>query len=128
MKKTYHLIRVAKRLENKYASQSLQEILENAAGSGERSVNGIMNFPAQAAIDKVNLTFDVNVKSTFFGGYDIDVSPPTVDPPEKAVNYARLPTQIKAYLDKHASSFQLYPGTTKLEYSKKPAENTVAQN
>jgi hypothetical protein len=125
MKKSHALLlKLANKFQNKYAqSQNLQEILQNAAGYGETSANGIMNFPAQLQKDQANLSFTVTISSGMMGGLSVEVSPPTVDPPQLAPNYAKLPEQVKKYLDRHIKDFpQIYPGTHPLEY-KGRAEN-----
>lgn len=122
------LFKLAAKFQKKYAqSQTLQEILQNAAGYGEQSANGIMNFPAQLKKDQADLIFSVTVSSGIMGGSNIDVTPPRVDPPQFAANYARLPEQIKKYLDKHIKSFPQIPqGQTVLNYSGKSAEPGIA--
>jgi len=122
------LLKVASKFQKKYGqSQSLQEILSNAAGYGEKSANGIMNFPAQLKKDQADLSFSVTISTSTFGGYDVDVSTPTVDPPEFAGNYARLPEQVKKYLDRNIKFFpQIPPGTTALSYSGKSPASGIA--
>lgn len=123
------LLKLANKFHHKYAqSQSLQEILQNAAGYGETSANGIMNFPAQLKRDQADLSFNVTVNSGMMGGLSVEVSPPQVDPPQFAPNYAKLPEQIKKYLDRHIKDFpQVYPGTTTLNFSGKTPGAGVAQ-
>lgn len=118
MKKTSHLIRLAQALSNKYAqSQSLKEILENAAAYGENSANGIMNFPAQLEKDDAGLSIVVSVASTPWGSKKIYVGQPSVNPPEVAGNYAKLPEQIKKYLERNINYFpQLALGHTLLDF------------
>jgi hypothetical protein len=130
MKKTYHLIRVAKSFANKYAqSQSLQQIIENAAGYGEKSPNGIMNFPAQLKKDQADLSILVTVDTGMMGGFNVVVYPPTVDPPQYAQNYAVLPAQIKKYLERHIKDFPQVPmGISTLRYSGKNVESGIASN
>jgi hypothetical protein len=107
---------------NKYASQSLQEIIQNAAGWGEQSANGIMNFPAQLKQDNADLGINVTIS-----GNEVNVSAPTVDPPQFAGRYAKLPEQIKAYIKRHISDFPLPQGTTTLQFVGRSAVNGVAQ-
>lgn len=130
MKKSeQQLFKVAARLSYKYAqSQTLQEIIQNAASYGESSPNGIMNFPAQLKKDQADLSINVTVSSGMMGGLSVEVSPPSVDPSQFAPNYAKLPDQIKKYLDKYIKDFPQVPqGTTTLRYSGKSTESGVAQ-
>jgi len=86
-----------------------------------------MNFPAQLKKDQADLSFSVTISTSTFGGYDVDVSTPTVDPPEFAGNYARLPEQVKKYLDRNIKFFpQIPPGTTALSYSGKSPASGIA--
>lgn len=127
MKKVRTLIALGSLLENKYAeSQTLQQIIENAASYGEKSANGIMNFPAQLKQDQATLSITVTIDSGMLGGLSVEVSPPTVEPAQFAPKYAKLPEQIKKYLDKHASSFQLTPGTNTLRFGTNPASPEIA--
>lgn len=128
MKNTYHLLRTAKRLANKYAqSQTLEQILENAASSGEKSVNGIMNFPAQLKKDQATLSFTVDIGSKTMGGFEVEVSPPIVNPPEFAAHYAKLPEQIKKYLDRNINGFpQIQNQMVTLRYTGATAESGIA--
>jgi len=129
MKKSeVYLFKLASKFQNKYAqSQTLQEIIGNAAGYGEKSANGIMNFPAQLKKDQADLSINITVDTAFMGGYNVTVDPPSVDPPQFAPNYARLPDQIKNYLSKHISSFPQVPiGTTTLRFSGKTSEPGIA--
>jgi hypothetical protein len=131
MKKSQaYLLKLAAKFGNKYAqSQSLQQIIEAAAGWGEKSANGIMDFPTQLKQDKANLTIDITVSNAMMGGYNVEVAPPQVDPAQFAAKYARLPDQIKKYLDRHIKDFpQVYPGTTTLRFVGKDPESGVAQN
>lgn len=51
------LFAVASRILAKYGQgQTLQQIIENAAGGGEKSELGIMNFPAQLSSRKIKQT------------------------------------------------------------------------
>jgi hypothetical protein len=113
------LLKLANKFYNKYAqSQTLQQIIENAAGYGEKSANGIMNFPAQLVKDQADLAINVTVTSTSLGGYNIDVSQPTVEPAQFAGNYAKLPLQLKNYLEKNIKNFpQVQDGTNTLRFS-----------
>ena len=124
------LLKLAHKFQDKYAQdgQTLQQIIENAAGYGEKSANGIMNFPAQLKADQADLSINVTKSSAMMGGFNIEVSPPTVDPAQFAPKYARLPEQIKKYLEKHISNFPQVPeGTSTLTYSGKSSEPGVAQ-
>lgn len=124
------LLKLAHKFQDKYAQdgQTLQQIIEAAAGSGEKSENGIMNFPAQLKADQADMTINVTKSSAFLGGFDFEVSPPTLDPPQVAAKYAALPAQIKKYLDRHGKYFPQVPmGTSTLSYSGKSAEPGVAQ-
>lgn len=130
MKKSeLQLFKVASRILAKYAAQTLQEIIGNAAGGGEGSENGIMNFPAQLKKDQADLRISVTISNGMLGGSNVVVDPPMVDPPEVAANYARLPEQIKRYLDRNLSGFPQIPtGTTRLQYTGKDADPGIARN
>jgi hypothetical protein len=122
MKKSrQQLAKLASKFQRKYAAQSLQEILQNAASYGEQSANGIMNFPAQLRKDNADMNISVSIS-----GNDVNVSPPSVFPGEFAPNYARLPDQIKNYLDKHIRDFPLPQGATTLEYKGRTAGAGIA--
>lgn len=131
-KSVLQLLKVASKFQKKYGqgqTQTLQQIIEAAAGSGEKSVNGIMNFPAQLKADQADLTISVTKNVGFLGGFSFEVSAPTVDPVQFAPKYARLSEQIKKYLDKHGSGFPQIPeGTTTLNYSGKSPGIGIAQN
>jgi hypothetical protein len=104
------LLKLAAKFQDKYAqSQDLQEIIQNAASYGESSANGIMNFPAQLKKDQADMNINVTITSATLGGLNVDVSQPAVEPSKFAANYAKLPAQIKKYLDKHISSFPQVP-------------------
>ena len=96
--------------------QTLKEIIEGAAVSGENGVNGIMNFPAKLKEQKASLALNVTINSRLIGGYGVIVSNPVVNPPEFTQTYAKLPKQIENFLSKHAASFKLEPGTTDLRW------------
>ena len=121
MKNTLHLIRLAQKLSNKYAqAQTLKEIIENAAGFGENSANGIMNFPDQLEKDDAGLTIVVTITQNPWGSKKVSVGPANVDPIEAAGNYVKLPEQIKKYLEKNINSFpQLALGHALLEFPKR---------
>lgn len=107
---------------NKYAtSQSLQEIIQNAASYGEQSTNGIMNFPAKLKQDGADLGINISIS-----GNDINVSSPTVDPVQFTSNYTALPKQIQNYLERHVRDFPLPQGTTTLQFLGRTAESGVA--
>lgn len=122
MKKSeLHLFKTALKLQAKYAqSQTLQEIIQNAASYGEHSTSGIMNFPAKLKEDQADLTITVNIDSGILGGLDVKVEPPKVTPEQYAPNYARLPEQIKKYLERYGKDLQVAQGVTMLTYSGKP--------
>lgn len=124
MKKSeLQLFKVASRILAKYATQTLQEISGNAAGGGEASENGIMNFPAQLKKDQADMNINVTISPATIGSPNITVSAPAVEPKEVAGNYSRLPDQIKKYLDKNISGFpQLTSGTTTLRFYGRPPE------
>ena len=119
MKNTYHLIRTAKKLANKYAqSQNLEQILENAASSGDKSDNGIMNFPDQLKKDQATLSLTVDIGSKTLGGFNVEVSQPIVDPSEFSGNYSNLPKQIKTYLERNLNGFpQIHNQTVTLQFT-----------
>lgn len=130
MKKSQsNLLKLASKFGGKYAqSQTLQQIIEAAAGWGEQSANGIMNFPAQLQKDQAGLSISVTVSDKMMGGRGVEVSTPAVEPSQFASNYAKLPGQIKAYLEKHIANFpQIETGTTVLKWPA-PASSGVAQN
>lgn len=113
MKKSKLLLAALAIKFRKYAqSQSLQEIITNAAGYGEQSANGIMNFPAQLKQDDADMNINVTIS-----GNSIGVSQPSVVPVEYAPKYARLPEQIQKYLERHVRDFPLPQGTTTLQFS-----------
>jgi hypothetical protein len=124
------LFKVAAKFQRKYAqSQSLKQIIENAASYGENSSNGIMNFPAQLKKDRADMNINVTISSGFMGGSNVEVSPPAVKPTSVAGNYARLPDQIKKYLEKYIKDFpQIAPGTQTLEYSGRTPASGVASS
>jgi hypothetical protein len=123
MKKSrQQLAKLASKFQRKYAqSQSLQEIIQNAANWGEQSANGIMNFPAQLKKDNAELSINVAIS-----GNDVNVSPATVSPVQFSDNYAKLPAQIQNYLSKHVRDFPLPQGTTTLEYGQRSAGEGIA--
>ena len=87
-----------------------------------------MNFPAQLKKDQADLSINITVSSGMMGGLSVDVSDPSVDPPQFAANYAKLPAQIKKYLDKYIKDFPQVPqGTTTLRFSGKSTESGVAR-
>lgn len=122
------LLKLADKFGNKYAqSQTLQQIIEAAAGWGEKSANGIMNFPAMLKQDQADLSISVTVETGFMGSWKVSVSAPVVDPSQFASKYAALSKQIETYLNKHISNFPQVPaGTTTLSWSGKNAESGVA--
>lgn len=125
MKKSeLQLFKTAFKFQAKYAqSQTLQEIIQNAASYGEHSSNGIMNFPAQLKRDQADLSINVTIESTTLGGLDVTVAQPTVTPSQYAPNYAKLPEQIKKYLERYAKDFPQVPkGVSVLQYSGKALE------
>lgn len=124
------LIKLANKFQNKYAqeSQTLQQIIENAASYGESSANGIMNFPAQLRKDQADLSLTITVSSGMMGGKSVEVSNPTVEPSQFATNYTKLPAQIKKYLDRHIADFpQISEGTVTLNWSGKAPQPGIAQ-
>jgi len=124
------LLKLANKFQNKYAqSQNLQEIIQNAASYGESSANGIMNFPSQLKKDQADLNINVTITEATLGGLNVDVSAPSVEPPQFAGNYAKLPAQIKKYLEKHISSFPQVPqGTTTLSFTGRDPGSGIATN
>lgn len=126
MKKTNHLIRLAQTLSVKYAeAQTLQQIIENAAGYGESSTNGIMDFPDQLKRDDAELSMGITISRGAMGGTKIIVTAPNVYPPEVASNYTKLPEQIKKYLERNIQYFpQVGLGTFTLEYPTTEASNS----
>lgn len=123
MKKSLaQLVKLANKFQRKYAqSQSLQQIIEGAAGYGEQSANGIMNFPAQLKQDGADLNINVTIS-----GNDVNVSQPSVMPPQFATNYTRLPGQIESYLKQHVRDFPLPQGTTTLQFVGRTAGTGIA--
>lgn len=124
------LFKLAAKFQRKYAQgQSLQEIIQNAASYGESSANGIMNFPAQLKKDQADMNINVIISSGFMGGTNVTVSDPAVEPANVAGNYAKLPDQIKKYLDRYIKDFpQITPGTHTLQYSGRTPPEGIAQN
>ena len=130
MKNSQALFKVAAKFQRKYAEgQTLKEIIQNAASYGESSSNSIMNFPAQLKKDQADMNISVSVSNGFMGGTSIQVSPPAVEPPSVAPNYAKLPDQIKNYLEKYIKDFpQVTPGTYILEYSGRTPAAGIARD
>ncbi len=95
MKNFDRLLKLAGIFQYKYAIQSLQEAVQNAASWGPQT-HGIMNFPEQLKKDQATLSLTVS-KS----GKEFTVSQPVVNPSTVAQNYAALPGQIKKYLEKY---------------------------
>jgi len=124
----FNLLKLAYKFGNKYAqTQTLQQIIENAASYGEKSDNGIINFPAQLKKDQADLTLIVTISSGIMGGKTVIVSRPIITPESHSMNYAKVSDQIKKYLDKHLSSFpQIEEGTMTLEFSGKGSDSEVA--
>jgi hypothetical protein len=125
MKKSQaHLLKLASKFGAKYGqSQNLQQIIEAAASHGANSANGIMNFPAQLKQDNAALTISITIDAGMMGGRKVTVSSPSVNPPQFATNYTKLPEQIKNYLDRNIEYFPQVPnGTTTLEYPLKGDE------
>lgn len=122
------LQKLASKFQSKYAqSQNLQDIILNAASYGETSANGIMNFLQQLKRDQADMYITVVISSGMMGGRSAEVYPPKLDPVEVAGKYAKLPEQIKNYLNKHLSSFPQIPeGTSTLTFSGK-SEGGIAQ-
>lgn len=122
------LLKLASKFGNKYAeSQTLQQIIEAAAGWGEQSSNGIMNYPALLKSDNASLSYTVNVSSGLMGGKNVDVTNLQVNPPQLASKYAKLPDQIKKYLDKHISSFpQIEEGSFNISAGENNADHVAA--
>lgn len=112
-KSSTHLLKLAEKFKFKYGqSQTLQQIIENAASYGEKSPNGIMNFPAQLRQDQANLSLSITISSGLMGGRNVEVSTPAVDPPQFSPRYAKLPEQIKKYLERHLKDFPQIPEET----------------
>ena len=108
------LLKLANKLQFKYAqSQTLQEIIQNAASYGESSHNGIMNFIDRLKADQATLRINVTVIED-----TASVSAPSVTPENKKYNYTKLSAQIKNYLDKNLKTFPQVPRdqTITLEY------------
>lgn len=122
------LQKLASKFHFKYAqSQSLQDIISSAASYGEKSANGIMNFLEQLKRDQADMYITVVISSGMMGGRSAEVYPPKLDPAEVAGKYAKLPEQIKNYLNKHLSNFPQIPeGSTVLNFSGK-TEGDAAQ-
>jgi hypothetical protein len=130
MKNSQVLFKVAAKFQRKYAqSQSLRQIIQNAASYGESSSNGIMNFPAQLKKDQADMNINVDISSGFMGGSSVQVSQPAVEPASAAGNYAKLPDQIKRYLEKYIKDFpQITPGTHTLQYSGRTTGSGIASD
>lgn len=123
------LLKLASKFGNKYAqSQDLKQIIENAAGGGQSSANGIMNFMDQLKKDQAILYMTVTISNDTFGGRSAKVGQPLTDPREVAGNYASLSGQIEKYLDKHLATFpQVQSGDTTLTFSGKTEGEAIAQ-
>ncbi len=111
------IFKLADKFYHKYAqSQSLQEIIANAASHGVE----IMNFPQALQRDQAALSINVKINKGTLGGYKVEVSAPRVEPPQFARFYAELPGQIQKYLEKYLDNFpQINLGTSTLTYSGK---------
>jgi hypothetical protein len=130
MKKSeQQLFKLATKFQRKYAqSQSLQEIIQNAASYGESSVNGIMNFPAKLKQQQAYLGLSITIKSGMLGGLSVSVSDPSVDPPQFAATYAQVSEQVKNYLDKNIKGFpQLGEGTQNVSWDYRAGGAGIAQ-
>jgi hypothetical protein len=80
-----------------------------------------MNFPDQLKKDKASLSITITISSRKWGGFNVEVSRPIVDPSAFSVNYRKLPEQIKKYLEKYLTDFpHIPPGTFTLQWSGKP--------
>ncbi len=127
------LLKVASKFQKKYGqAQTLQQIIENAAGYGESSANGIMNFPGMLKEQKAQLGFTVEISSGMLGGSNISVSGlKGVDSNGVDITpqYAKLPDQVKKYLEKHISGFpQLEQGSTPLNWDYRASRPSIAGN
>lgn len=123
------LLKIANKFQNKYAqSQDLKQILLNASGWGQSSVNGIMNFMDQLKKDQATMYITITISNGTFGGKTAKVNQPLTDPREVAVNYSRLPEQIEKYLNKHLSTFPQIPdGDTTLTFSGTDQSEKIVQ-
>lgn len=134
MKKSeFNLLKTASKFRNKYAqSQNLQQIIENASSYGENSPNGIMNFLPELQKQKGKLSLKVTVTSGMLGGANVSVSDFTGTDSngiDIAPQFYKLPGQIKAYLEKHISSFpQIEKGGNLLNWDYRSATTSLAQN
>lgn len=96
------LLKLANKFGHKYASAArdhIQQAVANAASWGQKT-HGIMDFPNQLKRDQATLSITVSKN-----GNTVTVSEPIVNPPTVAGNYAGLPNQIKAYLEKYLDLF-----------------------
>lgn len=127
------LLKLANKFQNKYAqAQDLQQILENAASYGESSANGIMNFPSMLKEQKAQLGFTVEISSGMLGGSNVSVSGlkgTDSNGVDITPQYAKLPDQVKKYLEKHISAFpQIAPGSTPLNWDYRVSKPSIAGN
>jgi hypothetical protein len=101
MDKLDYLFKTADKFMVKYAGtqEEIQKDVANAAAWG-KNVHGIMNFPEQLKKDQATLTIAVSKR-----GDTITVGSPMVYPSSVAGNYAELPGEIKAYLEKYIELF-----------------------
>jgi hypothetical protein len=115
------LLKLANKFYNKYAqSQTLEQIIENAASYGEGGANGIMNFQAQLDKDNANLLLVLIISTDNVGGYDFTVGNAITNPPQFTQNYSKLGPQVKSYLEKNINNFpQIQPGTYELNFGPK---------
>lgn len=108
MKHSDYMIRLAARLEIKYAAieaQSLineiQKTITTAVGNASSyQSSGIMPFLTMLQKDGASLSLNV-----MRNGDDITVSSATVNPGEFAPKYSALPLQVQRYLEKNLRVF-----------------------
>lgn len=130
MKNSQTLFKLAAKFQRKYAqSQTLQEILTNASSYGDSSGNGIMNFIPQLKKLKAYLGLRIVISSGMFGT-SVSVAPPATDPAQVAGAFAKLPDQIKKYLERNLKGFpQITEGSHDVSWDfREPGNEGIAQN
>jgi hypothetical protein len=108
MKKSQHLIKLAEKLSNKYATvdattikDRIQHSIHQAvANASSQPSSGIMPFLKMLDQDQA----DMNI-AVFRNGNNVTVSEVVVTPPQSAPRYAALPSQIQRYLERNIELF-----------------------
>lgn len=124
MEKSRHLIKLAKKLSNKYAglnAESFRPQIENAIWTALRNAStvqssGIMPFIRMAKKDGVTISFDVTRNDTWSGAPNIIVSEIQATPVGHLAAYQALAGQVKDYLEKYPELYPTLVSGVKLNY------------